>query len=97
MISTGARRAGGYAIAFGESGAVECDTYTCSHCNNVRFVKPACPVNEAPDLCRMCMRMICAECADAMVKGGGCVPFERKCDDLEARDRFHRSLAGVYR
>ena len=80
-----------------ETGIREQDTVTCSHCNNVFFVKPRCAVAEAPDLCRMCMKLICPPCADALVRGEGCKPFEARCDELEARDRFHRQLSGHYR
>ncbi len=84
------RKPGGYATWTGPEGLTERDTFTCNHCNGVVFVKPNCPVTEAPDMCRMCMRMVCARCADAQARGGGCVPFERQCEQIEARDRFHR-------
>lgn len=64
----------------------EWDTYTCCHCNRVTFV-PAPPTPMPGGFCRMCMKPICEACCDF-----GCIPFEKKLEEMEARDRFLRAF-----
>ncbi len=97
------RNAGGYSIitapeptevSFGRgmrceaipAGVTERDTFTCIHCNKVVTVKPFAPMDEFGSMCRNCMKMVCHECAD-----GPCVPFEKKLEMYEARERALRS------
>lgn len=72
------------------AGITEEDTYTCGHCNAVVFVKAKCAALEAPCPCRMCMRFCCPGC----LARGGCDPFEKKMERLEARDRMLRAVCG---
>lgn len=74
------------------AGPAEFDTFTCSHCNCIVVIDKAKP-NTLGGFCRMCMRNICSQCVDAVTKGPtGCVPFEKKMEQLEARARFRKAL-----
>lgn len=74
----------------------EQDTWTCGHCNSVRFVKPGIIVDAIK--CTRCDRYCCApgECSVVFndVTGrleGGCFPFERQLEIVERRDRLRRA------
>jgi hypothetical protein len=68
------------------AGTYETDTFTCCHCNRVIHVKPRTPMDEFGSMCRNCMKMVCPKCA-----AGACVPFEKKLEQMEHRDRMLRS------
>jgi hypothetical protein len=76
----------GFACLTGPDGAVEMTTFTCVHCNRVTHVWPKMRMDELGSMCRSCMRMVCAQCAD-----GPCVPFEQQLERMEARDAALRS------
>jgi hypothetical protein len=99
------RRAGGYATISGPSGLpltthralvkdrsgnVECDTFTCGHCQFIVHVKPLADAADCGGLCKVCMRLICGPCTAK----GTCTPWEKAFEKIEARDRFLRS-AGI--
>ena len=67
-------------------GITERDTYSCCHCNRIVHVKPKANMDEFGSMCRNCMKMVCPKCAD-----GPCVPFEKRLEMIEARDRALRS------
>lgn len=83
------RQPQGYSIVTGPgTGAGEMDTFTCAHCNSVRFVKPMCPANEMPSVCHLCgdkhrPSFICEQC-----EGKGCDPFEEKLKRMERKTHF---------
>lgn len=80
-------RAGGYAFSFDVDGIrQEMDTFTCAHCNHIVHIKPKCNPDELGGNCRLCMKMVCPRCVDL-----GCTPFEKKLEQMEARDRAIRS------
>jgi len=87
------RQAQGYSIVTGPGpGTGEWDTFTCAHCNCVRFVKPMCAPSEMPDVCHLCgdknrPSFICEGCV-----GKGCEPFEKKLERWEHRDRLLRCV-----
>ena len=83
------RRPGGYAVTV-EPGKqdVEEDTYTCCHCNSLVFVKPRQDPSEMGGFCTMCMKHICANCANE----GTCTPFERKLEEMERADKLMRAM-----
>jgi hypothetical protein len=97
------RKAGGYAIIQTpdptpvnfdrwrcqeiNSGTYEIDTFTCIHCGSVRHVTARMPMDDFGSMCRNCMKMVCPKCAD-----GPCIPFEKKLEEAEKKDRFRRSL-----
>jgi len=85
------RRPQGY-LTVTEPGAptVEKDTFTCGHCNRVVVVEPACDPSAMGGFCRLCMTHICETCAGE----GGCEPFEKKLEAMEARDRLRRAASG---
>jgi len=81
------RRAGGYAVAFYPDGKVkESDSFTCSHCNRVKFVKHKERAEDLGGLCKVCMGLICDACV-----GHACVPFEKKLEEQEAKYHARRS------
>ena len=83
------RQAQGYTIVTGPGpGTGEMDSYTCAHCNSVRFVKPMCPAGDMPDVCHLCgdksrPSFICEQC-----RGKGCDPFEEKLKRMEAKQHY---------
>jgi hypothetical protein len=83
------RQAQGYSIITGPApGTGELDSYTCAHCNSVRFVPPMCPAADMPDVCHLCgdksrPSFICEGC-----RGKGCDPFEEKLKRMEARSHY---------
>lgn len=80
------RNPGGCATWTGEQ-VVECDTFTCAHCNTVVFVPPRAAPAESGGFCRLCMKLICGPCSDH-----GCTPFEKKLEAMEAREAWRRAL-----
>lgn len=68
------------------AGTYETDTATCGHCNSVRHIKAMRPMDEFGSFCRNCMKYTCPTCAD-----GPCIPFEKKIEAMENRDRIRRS------
>jgi hypothetical protein len=78
---------GGYAFTFGPNGVQqELDTFTCCHCNSVVHIKPKCNPADLGGQCRLCDKPICPRCL-----GKGCTPFEKRLEQVEARDRALRS------
>lgn len=85
------RNAQGYAVWTGPSGPPkECDTFTCSHCNKIVFVPPKADPSTLGGFCRLCMKNICGPCHQE----GSCKPFEKKLEEIEARDRMRRAITG---
>ncbi len=81
------RRPQGYAIIVDPyADTIECDTFTCCHCNKIVPVPPA-PAPMVGGFCRLCMLNVCDECSDK-----GCTPFEKKLEAMEAKDRSLRSM-----
>lgn len=96
------RNAGGYAVIVSPdagsvnfdrlrcepiaAGTYEADTFSCVHCNRIVHIKAGAPMDEFGSMCRNCMKMVCPKCAD-----GSCLPFEKKLEMAEARDRALRS------
>lgn len=82
------RNPGGYAVTFEpDRPPVERDTITCCHCNSIVFVEPGKSASDAGGFCGLCKQPTCGPCADL----GKCVPFEKKLEAIEARDRLRRS------
>jgi 5-methylcytosine-specific restriction endonuclease McrA len=72
------RRAGGYSIIIDPDakGVMEQDTFTCSHCNRVRFLAPR---QEPEHRCRQCFGYICELCT-----GKPCLPLEEQLKMMES-------------
>lgn len=68
--------------------ALECDTVRCAHCQRIVPIKPGASASDAGGFCMRCAAAICGPCADH----GKCVPFERKLEQMERRDRLLRSI-----
>jgi hypothetical protein len=81
------RNPGGHASWAGPRGEVTCDTFTCSHCNEVVFLADATgkakPPEECGGFCTLCMRHVCKRCS-----GKECRPFEKRLEEMEARGRL---------
>lgn len=73
---------------------VEEDTFTCCHCNKIVFVSDAqgnpVPAEQVGGFCLRCMMNTCTTCAT----DGRCIPFEKKLEQMEARDRLVRAVTG---
>jgi hypothetical protein len=83
-------RPGGYAcLSDPEAGTRECDTFTCAHCNSIVHVKARTDPADIGGLCKQCMGLICPACV-----GQACVPFLKRLEQMEARDRLRAALAG---
>jgi hypothetical protein len=67
-------------------GTTEVDIYGCVHCSRLVHVKPGAIPEQLGSVCRHCMKMVCPTCAP-----GPCVPWLKKLDIAEARDRALRS------
>lgn len=67
------------------AGLHETDTFSCVHCNRVVHVKPRANMDEFGSMCRNCMKMTCPACAN-----GPCIPFMKKLEMAEERDRRRR-------
>jgi hypothetical protein len=81
------RNAGGYGILVDpDLGTVECDTFTCVHCQRVVEVKPKADPADMGGFCRLCDKPICPGCV-----GKACLPFERSIERAEARAAARRS------
>lgn len=87
------RKPGGYAVIFDPASpsVAETDTFTCSHCNGIVFVKPRQDPSEMGGFCQLCYGHTCKYCSEI----GKCDPFEKKLERLEARDRNVRARAGL--
>lgn len=88
---------------------VELDTARCGHCQAHVFVKPNTAATvylihdasrpggwrEEPGAgCRVCMKPVCLACEAK----GTCTPFEKRIEELEAKERLSRSvIKGDYR
>lgn len=88
------RQAQGYTLITGPGpGAGEMDSFTCAHCNRVRFVKPMTRAEYMGGICHQCgdkhrPSFICEECV-----GKGCDPFEEKLKRWENVQRFRCEVA----
>jgi len=97
------RRPTGYGVTTSpDHPPIKRDTISCGHCQRIVFVKPgeASTVylifdrvrwawkEEMGAFCRLCMRPVCLQCHGY----GGCIPWEKKIEISEARDRFCRAL-----
>ena len=74
---------------------VEHDTTTCSHCGYVTIVKPLCDPADLGGYCKICDHLICRNCYDKVMKGGGCTPWEKRMDIAEKRARLLQSVDKV--
>ncbi len=72
-------------MIIGPGSTEEMDTCTCKHCNKVWYVRGTAIKSNPGGWCRMCMAPICPQCA-----GKECVPFLKKLDEYEAKQKFYR-------
>lgn len=77
----------GYMIITSPDGTVERDTLQCCHCNKHYIVRPG--SGKRRGWCTLCGQATCGAAACAT-----CVPFERRLERFEARERSTRSLLG---
>ena len=77
----------GYLIITGPDGTLERDTLQCVHCNKHYIVRPG--SGKRRGWCTLCAGTTCGE--EACLP---CIPFERKLDAFERRERLVRSVFG---
>lgn len=63
----------------------EFDTLTCNHCQRIILLEPG----KVPEggWCFQCSKMVCNNCVDK-----GCTPWEKKMEQMEAKQRMLRSV-----
>ena len=79
-------RVEGYAIITNDWGATqEMDTFTCSHCNGIQFIRPGSGTQRG--YCYNCNHPTCGKerCLN-------CVPFERMIEEMEGRSRLRQAM-----
>ena len=82
------RTAANYSASFGPDGPVlECDNFTCQHCQRIVFVQPKQAAPDMGGLCKQCMGLICPRCYEARV----CIPWEKEMARREASAGARRS------
>jgi len=96
LLQQHAKRVEGVAITampYGE--IIECQTFTCAHCQAIVNVVPGADgphrQNDGSGLCMICFGLTCKRCQLAQSKGAPCTPWEKKMEQIEARDRALRS------
>lgn len=85
------RRASNYATITGPTGVEEKDSFTCFHCQRIIHVQPKHRPEDLGGLCKVCNSLICPRCYDLRMKGGPCVPWEKKMYIAESRERLRRA------
>ena len=75
------RKALNYSIAVGPEGSspVECDNFTCFHCQKIVEVPPGASAFTIGGGCRICNQLICSRCVDK----GICVPWIKQMEEME--------------
>jgi hypothetical protein len=82
------RNPGGYAQIVAPDGSTrEFDTFTCAHCNRVTHVAARARAEDIGGLCKQCMGLVCPACV-----GQPCVPFLKRLEQMEARERFRAQI-----
>jgi hypothetical protein len=81
------RNPGGYALLTGPEQFKESDTFTCVHCNGIVFVTPLTNPADLGGWCGCCAKPICKKCT-----GKPCVPFLKKLDAMESRERMLKNI-----
>jgi len=77
----------GYLIITSPDGTVEADTLQCVHCSKHYIVKPG--SGKRRGWCTLCAGATCGSVSCAT-----CIPFERKLDMFEQRERLLQSVLG---
>lgn len=79
----------GQVTIIGSHRTIEADTYTCVHCNNVRYYRSNDPaiVADPGGMCTKCMDRICSICV-----GKECLTFEEKLDIYERRQGLFKAM-----
>lgn len=83
----------GYATVFSPDQPLrESDTLTCHHCGGVYTIPPFAQPRDVGGFCGGCFQPICPTCDQALQQTGICLPWEKRMDQLEKRDRLLRQL-----
>lgn len=67
----------------------ELDNFTCCHCNKNSFVDVGSSAADMGGWCFRCTKAVCKLCAT-----GPCIPFEKRLEAMEARERSLKSILG---
>jgi len=74
---------------------IERDGFTCGHCQYVVMVEPLCDPAKLGGFCKVCSHLVCPRCYNAIMKGAGCTPWEKRMDIAEKRARLLQSVDKV--
>lgn len=79
---------GWYGQTFSPEGrTIETDAFTCKHCQKIVPIKPMCDPADMGGRCFQCDALICSDCV-----GKGCMPFEKKLEQMERRAKLFQSM-----
>jgi hypothetical protein len=85
------QKPGGVGIYTCDGIAVEVMTSTCVHCAKITDIQSRKRMLDVVDICRQCMRLICADCA-----GKPCSPWQKKIEAIEEsayrQEQFRKSM-----
>ena len=83
-------KGGGAVEISGPGGVTSYETFTCCHCNRICRVPP--PDSPLMGYCGRCHMRECVPCAQKL--NGRCLPFERKLEQYEAKQRMLAAITG---
>lgn len=93
MPITRKQKQGGYMIvrnADDRGHDIECDTFTCRHCNRIVKIRPLCDPVELGGRCTGCDGLLCSACASNLV----CIHIEKRVELIERRAALAQALRG---
>ncbi len=93
MAMTRMKKQGGYSLIVNaaDSGRnIECDTYTCRHCQRIVMVKPMCDPMDLGRRCGGCDGLLCRRCSAL----DGCSHIEKRLAQMESRAAALASMLG---
>ena len=84
-------RQGGYLLTRGAEGqAVEADTFTCRHCNQVVAIPPGSDPASIGRWCSTCDGLLCSRCSSHV----GCMQIEKRLAVMERRAELSKAIIG---
>ena len=81
----------GYGLLVSPEGQKEIDWLKCNHCQKLIQIAPFQPLEEVGGHCRVCNAFLCPNCETLRAKGEACKTWEKKFDEIEARERARQS------
>jgi hypothetical protein len=87
MKLPGLKARGVYQTQGPDGTVVECETFTCCHCNSLVQVPHRGAPEDCGGFCMSCNQMQCLVCAQKQT----CAPFLAQIEQTLSRDRFRRA------